>query len=669
MANSTVYPYGTGGSLPSSIGIINDLITGGANKALAAQQGVALSDMFETRTYTFAPDSDKTDKAFDSVGAIVTKSGYGIKTIQMVAGQQIEIYGGPLIFSTSYMAVCFSTDNGTIWTPLFSGSDNSARWHWFKAETDGLVGICFASSQSVTVRFDNNETAEANALKETVSPTDICLFATFTRVNITDFVWGVSAEYKCIHISIPNGTGSWVSYRMLNDSYAPIRMIGLRNGIPVRQTKTANEMKATDNNLGSMLIVRTAFQEGIDSVVWILQKQTGHTEEEYASFGIENTYSERIQFANISSVGNFVYENYYPVGSIVKYRSGKIYKIITDKAANAYAPVGGIADTELIKTDNLPIADSMAALVDVMNTVSYNLGAVSSVWRQPYGGSKYAENNNYNRTTAKDMCRIMEYVYRYCPEILSVMSTETAKVHIYGAHDRDKTLKNNTWDKLAAAYTYLHGSGATMPYTMIANKPGATVSTVTAGDGVSNTGFSIVALVKIGDKLLVADAANVSKTNYTDGRLARARAMVELLDICKAILDGGSDSGMSTANLDKGAAAVITPDGLDFIYARNGDDLFQPASTSKVMGAIAMLKVLSNLEEYHSIWNDADELINDSGNDASSPETHIAYAGDVESVYTSLHCMMLVSNGANTMSLARMAGEKIIRSKEQFLDI
>ena len=31
--------------------------------------------------------------------------------------------------------------------------------------------------------------------------------------------------------------------------------------------------------------------------------------------------------------------------------------------------------------------------------------------------------------------------------------------------------------------------------------------------------------------------------------------------------------------------------------------------------------------------------------------------------------MMLVSNGANTMSLARMAGEKIIRSKEQFLNI
>lgn len=44
MANQTIYPYGTGGSLPSSIGIINDLVTGGADKALAAQQGVVLNE-------------------------------------------------------------------------------------------------------------------------------------------------------------------------------------------------------------------------------------------------------------------------------------------------------------------------------------------------------------------------------------------------------------------------------------------------------------------------------------------------------------------------------------------------------------------------------------------------------------------------------------------------
>ena len=48
MANKTVYPYGTGGSLPSSIGIINDLKTGGADNALAAEQGKVIGNILGT---------------------------------------------------------------------------------------------------------------------------------------------------------------------------------------------------------------------------------------------------------------------------------------------------------------------------------------------------------------------------------------------------------------------------------------------------------------------------------------------------------------------------------------------------------------------------------------------------------------------------------------------
>lgn len=47
MANKTVYPFGTGGQLPSSIGIINDLTTGGADKALSAEQGKVLNNKFK----------------------------------------------------------------------------------------------------------------------------------------------------------------------------------------------------------------------------------------------------------------------------------------------------------------------------------------------------------------------------------------------------------------------------------------------------------------------------------------------------------------------------------------------------------------------------------------------------------------------------------------------
>lgn len=46
MANKTVYPFGTGGQLPSSIGVINDLKTGGADKALSAEMGKVLKHNF-----------------------------------------------------------------------------------------------------------------------------------------------------------------------------------------------------------------------------------------------------------------------------------------------------------------------------------------------------------------------------------------------------------------------------------------------------------------------------------------------------------------------------------------------------------------------------------------------------------------------------------------------
>lgn len=52
MANNTVYPYGTGGQLPSSIGIINDLVTGGSDKALSAEQGKVLNEAFGVREGT-----------------------------------------------------------------------------------------------------------------------------------------------------------------------------------------------------------------------------------------------------------------------------------------------------------------------------------------------------------------------------------------------------------------------------------------------------------------------------------------------------------------------------------------------------------------------------------------------------------------------------------------
>ena len=48
MANQSIYPYGTDGQLPSNIGIINDLVTGGADKALSAEQGKVLNEKMQS---------------------------------------------------------------------------------------------------------------------------------------------------------------------------------------------------------------------------------------------------------------------------------------------------------------------------------------------------------------------------------------------------------------------------------------------------------------------------------------------------------------------------------------------------------------------------------------------------------------------------------------------
>lgn len=66
MANTTIYPYGTGGQLPSGIAIVDDLTTGGHDKALSAGMGKYIKDNYletldglietpptkETTTYT-----------------------------------------------------------------------------------------------------------------------------------------------------------------------------------------------------------------------------------------------------------------------------------------------------------------------------------------------------------------------------------------------------------------------------------------------------------------------------------------------------------------------------------------------------------------------------------------------------------------------------------------
>ena len=99
MANKTVYPYGTGGSLPSSIGLVNDLTTGGVDKALTAEQGKVIGESILDKTVTVLSTSLESKNY--SISNVSSHASWGTGThveFQVTPGETITIT--PLDFTT-----------------------------------------------------------------------------------------------------------------------------------------------------------------------------------------------------------------------------------------------------------------------------------------------------------------------------------------------------------------------------------------------------------------------------------------------------------------------------------------------------------------------------------------------------------------------------------------
>ena len=75
MANTTVYPFGTEGSLPSSVGIVNDTVTGGVDKALSAEQGKVIGAKLDETFTDVTQDGVFFVDANFRVGARITSDG------------------------------------------------------------------------------------------------------------------------------------------------------------------------------------------------------------------------------------------------------------------------------------------------------------------------------------------------------------------------------------------------------------------------------------------------------------------------------------------------------------------------------------------------------------------------------------------------------------------
>lgn len=184
MANQTVYPYGTNGELPSNIGLINDLKTGGVDKALTAEQGKVIGDiLFNYTAYDasqmdtlsaydnkqFKAGSDQIGKALPNVGTYASTGCFNYRI--PVEGAYSITYTK---YNSSYDYGCLFLDkNGIVVSGVVSTNSDPVRrtigvpegaayfiWSFFSGGFVGENLICYVTTMQIDVanlRIDNLE--------------------------------------------------------------------------------------------------------------------------------------------------------------------------------------------------------------------------------------------------------------------------------------------------------------------------------------------------------------------------------------------------------------------------------------------------------------------------------------------------------------------------------
>lgn len=157
MANITIYPYGPGGQLPTGIAIVNDLTTGGADKALSAEMGKVLNgsesvenavDLSEYGQYDYALDSSG---VWAKGGSNINKSKCILIPLAGIAKVGVEMDGGTgyiAFLKTSTMADEAAADLSDIITGRISLSDGDTEE--YKVPADAVYLYLTSANSSGT---------------------------------------------------------------------------------------------------------------------------------------------------------------------------------------------------------------------------------------------------------------------------------------------------------------------------------------------------------------------------------------------------------------------------------------------------------------------------------------------------------------------------------------
>ena len=213
MANQTVYPYGTNGELPSSIGIINDLVTGGADKALAAQQGVVIGNIVSPKEVVSIPfdGGNYYIKRSSNAGDVTYNASWiSTKYIPVQEGDIFYYTGTPGSASFGVAGYTYDGTNYTYVKCLLDADANSARTNEYIYIPSGINYIRASDKKSGTASLTRIVQSTLSQLQEdlgTVGGLTYKPYSLYTAGNYVDSggSWKSNSGYRYLMIDVVPG--------------------------------------------------------------------------------------------------------------------------------------------------------------------------------------------------------------------------------------------------------------------------------------------------------------------------------------------------------------------------------------------------------------------------------------------------------------------------------
>ena len=182
MANQTVYPYGIGGSLPSSIGIINDLITGGADKALSAEQGKVIGQKLNRLLdVTFFENSSLADWKSGNIsnGTIVTNYANRYLVLSGFPDDVSELTISRTSPDTTYSLNVYTSSDGTNYTSVYNFQTGSGTTTITLGSATNILFLLWdkptderAKQEVITVKYETQSLLNESDISNEIIGTD-----------------------------------------------------------------------------------------------------------------------------------------------------------------------------------------------------------------------------------------------------------------------------------------------------------------------------------------------------------------------------------------------------------------------------------------------------------------------------------------------------------------